>query len=113
MTTYELPMDLMHVCSELDEWTRRRADALAAELRADAELDELHALTALDVRRRLEREGDRRPTQDQIDDEVFANEDYVIARQRAIEAQIERFRAEARLEALQARKDVLLATAYP
>jgi hypothetical protein len=107
MTQVELPDELHRVCDEIDECSRRHADAVAVQLRAQAAADELKARLAVDVRRKMER-GDRRATERAVEAEVASDEGYLDARRRAIEAEIERVRLQSRLDALMARKDILL-----
>jgi hypothetical protein len=109
MSQVELPTELHRVCDEIDECSRRHAEAVASQLRAQAAAEELRARLAVEVRRRMER-GDKRATERAVEAMVASDEGWLDARRRAIEAEIERVRLQSRLDALMARKDILLWT---
>jgi len=110
MPRVELPTELNRVCDEIEECSRQHAEAVAGQLRAQVTVEELHARLVVDVRRRVERGTDRRATEKIVEALVVSDDAYLQARRRAIEAEIERVRLSARLDALMARKDILLWT---
>jgi hypothetical protein len=109
MPQVELPSELNRVCDEIEDCSRRHAEAIAAQLRAQARVDELRARLAVDVRRRIEK-GDRRAAEKTVEALVVSDDSYLEARRRAVEAEIDRVRMQSRLDALMARKDILLWT---
>jgi hypothetical protein len=97
----ETPTELNDLCDEIEDLSQRLAEAVAAQLRAQAQAHELRARLVVEARRRIAGE-----------DVALAATDTLLrkAKRRALAAEIDRVRLQTRLDALMARKDVLLWT---
>jgi hypothetical protein len=97
----EMPTELNELCDEIEDLSQRLAEALAAQLRAQAQAHELRARLVAEARRRIAGE-----------EVALATTDALLrrAKRRALSAEIDRVRLQTRLDALMARKDVLLWT---